>query len=93
MWVSCTQLWTENHQPLVYNSVQEGDEPILLVILYCEPYRRVNTVDMLKEALFVDFLVDDKGVIHIPVPEPGGGHQYLELFVLNTPCRGWPQWG
>ena len=28
---------------------------------------------VLKEALFVGFLVDDKGVIHIPAPEPGVG--------------------
>ena len=26
----------------------------------------------LKEALFIGFLVDDKGVIYIPAPEPGG---------------------
>ena len=42
------------------NGVQEGDGPIILVVLYCEPYSRVNTVDVLKEALFVDFFVDDK---------------------------------
>ena len=35
------------------NSVQEGDRAILLVVLYCKPYGRVNTVDVLKEALFV----------------------------------------
>ena len=75
------------------NSVQEGDGPILLVVLYCEPYNRVNTVNVLKEALFVGFLVDDKGFIHIPAPEPGGRGQCLELFVLSTPCRDWPQWG
>ena len=70
------------------NGVQEGDGPILLVVLHCKPYGRVNTVYVLKEALFVGFLVDDKGVIHIPVPEPGGGGwgQYLELFVPRTPC-------
>ena len=57
------------------NSVQEGDGPILLVVLHCKPYGRVNTVNVLKEALFVDLLVDDKGVIHIPALEPrwGGG--------------------
>ena len=55
------------------DGVQEGDGHILLVVLHCKPYCRVNTVDVLKEALFVDFLVDDKGVIHKPAPEPGGG--------------------
>ena len=79
-------LWFEN-------GVQEGDGPILLVVLHCKLYGRVNTVYVLKEALFVDLLVDDKGVIHIPAPEPGGLGQYLELFVPSTPCRGWPQWG
>ena len=38
---------------------------------------------MLKEVLFIDFLVDDKGVIHKPVPEPGDGLQYLGLFALS----------
>ena len=40
---------------------------------------------MLKEALFIGFLVDDKGVIHIPAPELGGWGQCLELFALSTP--------
>ena len=54
---------------------EKGDGPILLVVLHCKLYGRVNTINVLKEALFVDLLVDDKGVIHIPVPEPrrGGG--------------------
>ena len=73
------------------NGVQEGDGPILLVVLHCELYGRVNTVNVLKEVLFFDLLVDDKGVIHIPAPEPRGWGQYLELFVPSTPCRGWPQ--
>ena len=54
------------------NGVQEGDGAILLVVLHCKLYSRVNTIDVLKEALFVDFLVDDKGVIYKPAPEPGG---------------------
>ena len=83
---STTSLWFDN-------SVQEGDGPILLVVLYCKPYSRVNTVNVLKEALFIDFLVDDKGVIYIPAPELGGWRQCLELFVLSTPCKDWPQWG
>ena len=74
------------------NGVQEGDGPILLDVLHCKPYSRVNTIYVLKEALFVGFLVDDKGVIHKPVPEPRGWGWYLELFVPSTSCRGWPQW-
>ena len=75
------------------NSVQEADGTILLVVLYCKLYSRVNTVYVLKEALFVGFLVDDKGVIYIPAPEPRGWGQYLELFVPSTPCINWLQWG
>ena len=62
------------------NSIQEGDGAILLVVLYCKPYGRVNTVDVLKEALFIGFLVDDKGVIYIPAPEPGGWGAVLRDF-------------
>ena len=62
------------------NSVQEGDGPILLVVLYCKPNGRVNTIYVLKEALFVGFLVDDKGVIYIPAPEPGGWGAVLRAF-------------
>ena len=76
-----------------YNSVQEGDGTILLVVLYCKPYSGVNTVYVLKKALFIGFIVDDKGVIYIPAPEPRGWGQYLELFVLSTPCIDWLQWG
>ena len=43
---------------------------------------------MLEEVLFIDFLVDDKGVIHKTVPEPGGGVQCLGLCALSTPYRG-----
>ena len=62
------------------NSIREGCGSILLIVLYCKPYGRVNTVDVLKEALFVSFLVDDKGVIHIPVPEPWGVGAVLRAF-------------
>ena len=54
------------------NGVQEGYGPILLVVLHCKPYYRSNTIYMFKEALLVGFLVDDKGVMHKPVPEPRG---------------------
>ena len=60
--------------------VQEVDGAILLVVLHCKLYSRVNTVNVLKEALFVDFLVDDKSVIHKPVPEPGGVGVVLRAF-------------
>ena len=50
------------------NGVQAGDGSILHVVLHCKLYGRVNTVYVFKEALFVDLLEDDKGVIHIPVP-------------------------
>ena len=76
-----------------YNSVQEGDGPILLIVLYCKPYGRVNTVYVLQEALFIDVLVDDKGVIYIPAPELRGWGQCLELFALSTPYKDWPLWG
>ena len=62
------------------NSVQEGDGPILLVVLNCEPYGRVNTVYVLEETLFISFLVDDKGVIHIPAPELGGWGAVCRAF-------------
>ena len=63
-----------------YNSVQEGDGTILLVVLYCKPNGRVNTVYVLEEALFISFLVDDKGVIHIPAPERRGVGAVLRAF-------------
>ena len=64
------------------NSVQEGDGTILLIVLYCKLYDRVNTVYVLKKALFVGFLVDDKCVIYIPAPELGGG----VMAVLRAFC-------
>ena len=48
---------------------------------------------MLKEVLFIDFLVDDTGVINKPAPEPRGWGQYLELFVQSTAYKGWLLWG
>ena len=42
--------------------------------------------------MFIDFLVDDKGVIHTHVPEPRGGVQCLGLFALSTPCKGLLLW-
>ena len=66
---------------LWFNSgVQEGDGPILFIVLHCKLYGRVNTVYELKEALFVHLFVDDKGVIHKPVPEPRGEGAVLRTF-------------
>ena len=62
------------------NGVQEGDGSILLVVFHCKPYSRVNTVDVLEEALLVNFLVDDIGVIHKPAPEPRGFGAVLRAF-------------
>ena len=67
-----TNLWFKN-------SIQEGDGA------YCKPYGRVNTVDVLKEALFIGFLVDDKGVIYKPVPELGGWGAVLRAFCSKYP--------
>ena len=39
-----------------------------------------STLYVLKEALFVDLLVDDKGVIHKPAPEPRGVGAVLGAF-------------
>ena len=65
----------------LYNGVQEGNGTILLVVLHCKFYGRVNTVNMLEQDLFIDFLVDNKGVIHKPAPEPWGGMQCLGLLL------------
>ena len=46
-----------------------------------------------KEALFIGFLVDDKGSSNNLHQNLGGWGQCLELFVLSTPCREWPKWG
>ena len=59
---------------------KKGMEPSLLVVLYCKFNGRVNTVNVLEEVLFIDFLVDDKGVIHIPAPEPRGWGVVLRAF-------------
>ena len=56
-----------------YNGIQEGDRTILLIVFHCKLYGRVNTIDVLKEVIFVNFLVDDKGVIHKPASELGAG--------------------
>ena len=64
----------------LYNGVQEGDRANILIVLHCKFYGRVNTVCVLKEALFIDFLVDNKGVIHKPAPEPGGWGAVLRDF-------------
>ena len=64
-WQCAISLWFDN-------GAQEEDGPILLVVLHCKHYGRVNTVYVLKEALFVDLLVDDKGVIDIPALQARG---------------------
>ena len=63
---------------------KKGMEPSSLLSSTVKLDGRVNTVYVLKEALFVDLLMNDKGVKHIPVPIPRGWVQYLELFVLGV---------
>ena len=68
-----------------YNGVQEGDGTILLVVLYCKLNGKFNTVNVLWEILFVDFLLDDKCFIHIPPPKHGGWGS-TKVFTQSTPC-------
>ena len=51
---------------------KKGIEPSSLLSSTVNFYSRVNTINVLKEVCFVDFLVDDKGVIYKPASEPGG---------------------
>ena len=59
---------------------KKGMDPSSLLSSTVKCYGRVTTVYVLKEALFVDLLVDDKGVIHIPAPEPRGVGAVLRAF-------------
>ena len=59
---------------------KKGMDPSSLIVLHCKFYGRVNTVYVLEEALFIGLLVDNKGVIHIPAPEPGGWGAVLRAF-------------
>ena len=52
---------------------KNGMEPSSLLSSTVNFYGRVNTVNVMKEVLFVDFLIDDKSVIHKPATEPGVG--------------------
>ena len=73
----------------IYNGVQEGDSPILLIGLHCKLDGRVNTVNVLYEFLFIDF----------PVPTTylcqnlGVRGQYGEHFAQSAPYISWLQWG
>ena len=72
---------------------KKGMDPSSLLSSTVNLMAGVNTVYVLKEALFIDLLVDDKGAIYIPAPELGGWGQCLELFALSTPCIDWPLLG
>ena len=77
-----------------YNSVQERDGTILFVVLYCKPYGRVNTVDVLqKPCLLASLWMTKVSSTYLPQNLGVGGVQYLELFVLSNPCISWLQWG
>ena len=49
-----------------------GSFTILLVTFHYKPHGWVTAINVVKEALFVIFLLDDKCVIHIPQPHPRG---------------------
>ena len=74
------------------NGVQEGDGAILLVVLHCKIYSRVNTVDVLRKPCLLTSLWMTKVSSTNLHQNLGGLEQCLELFVLSTPYRGWPQW-
>ena len=59
--------------------VQEGKKPTLIWFHHCELYVRVLCVDVVKKLLTVFCLLDDKGVIHKPEPQVGGGGS-VEVF-------------
>ena len=56
------------HHPLVLQWCPRRGWHHLLVVFYCILYGRVNTIDVFWEVLFIFFLWDDKGVIHILAP-------------------------
>ena len=66
---------------------KKGMEPSSL-LSSCKFYGRVNTVNVLEEVLFIDFLVDDKASSTNLCQNLGGGMQCLGLFALSTPYRG-----
>ena len=72
---------------------KKGMDPSSLLSSTVKFYGWVYTVNVLEEVLFIDFLVDDKGVIHKPAPEPGGWGAVLRAFALSTPCKGLLLWG
>ena len=51
---------------------KKGMDPSSLLSSTVNVIAGSTPLDVLKEVLFVDFLVDDKGVIHKPAPEPRG---------------------
>ena len=67
---------------------KKGMEPSSLLSSTVNLMAGSTLLIVLKEVLFVDLLVDDKGVIHKPAPNPRGWGQYLVLFVPSTPYKG-----
>ena len=62
------------------NGIQEGDGTIILVVFHCKLNGQVNTINVLKEVLFVIFLLDDTCVIQIPKPHSRGWVATLRAF-------------
>ena len=73
------------------NGVQEGDGPILLVVLHCKLCGRANTINVLKEALFVDLLMDDKGASTVCCKPELVQKEKDHLRKALTKCK-YPKW-
>ena len=67
--------------PLVWQCCPRRGWPILIVIFHCKLNGWVNTINVLKEALFIFFPLDNPHVIHIPESYFGGW-----VAVFSTSC-------
>ena len=52
--------------------IMEWDDTILLIIFFCKLYCWIYIIYMIQEQLFLGILLDEKSVIHKPIPMPKG---------------------
>ena len=68
---------------------RNGMAPSYLLFFHSKIDGWVHTVDMFQKALFVFFLLGDKGVIHISQEKPGGWWwQFWGLSFQSISCTG-----